>query len=226
MIYIVVVLQTYPRFIKGNALVHLLSPVDASLRISASFDLALYRAAPIGVGWWGGFSSHKVYPPSGVSGICPLVDFFCFIMCVVQNLGSSTKYWGIRSVLGSSASTFCVQHFQRRLQISQKNWCQFTRELAFISSYLLVVICCCHWVVEVAQPLFSVGILAGFLSFISLCNRIYKVLWWTDSRLQKCPRKSSPCLLFLLFCNEDCFDGLYSILSNRIYCVAVFTLVL
>ena len=41
-----------------------------------------------------------------------------------------------------------------------------------------------------------------------------------------CPRKYSPCLLVLLLCDEEGLSRLYSLLSEGISCVAVFTLIL
>ena len=65
------------RFVRGYALVHLLSPVDMSsggLHISPTvFSVALF-----GVGWQGSFSPHKVYAPSGAAGVCPLVVFLFY----------------------------------------------------------------------------------------------------------------------------------------------------
>ena len=75
MIYIFVILQTYLRFIRVHALVNFLSPVDAFLGRSEIFDLELASVALLGVGWRGGFSSHKCYPLSSVSDIYLLVVF-------------------------------------------------------------------------------------------------------------------------------------------------------
>ena len=68
--------------------------------------LALFSAALFGVDWRGGSYSHKFYPPSGASDICPLVGLFCFTRCIVQHLGileknteSSAPFLGV---------TFCL----------------------------------------------------------------------------------------------------------------------
>ena len=78
-------LQTYVKFIRGHALVHLLSPVDAPLGRSGWFDLALSSAALLRVGWWGRFSPHKVYLTSGMAEFWPKI--FNFTRCVVRHLG-------------------------------------------------------------------------------------------------------------------------------------------
>ena len=66
---------------------HLLSPFGASLRRYALFYLALSSLALIGVGWRGGSSYHKVYPPLWRGWLLPWA--FIFTRFVVRQLGYS-----------------------------------------------------------------------------------------------------------------------------------------
>ena len=50
---------------------HFFYPFEASLGRSVLFYLVLASAALLGIGWKGGSSTHKFYPPSGAAGFCP-----------------------------------------------------------------------------------------------------------------------------------------------------------
>ena len=74
MIDIISILQTYLRFIRGHAHVHLLSPVHTSLRRSTSFVLP-FPAQPFRL------VASRILPPLfsavySTVGICPLVGIF------------------------------------------------------------------------------------------------------------------------------------------------------
>ena len=112
------------RFIRGHELVHVLSLVDTSSD-GLNIYLALVCADLLGVGFWGGFSSHMFTP--NFWHVCNML-IGCFVLQCIPHLGYLLMlashpypiwklYWGLRSVL---EGIFCLRRFWRGFQGCQR----------------------------------------------------------------------------------------------------------
>ena len=197
------------RFVRGYALVHLLSPVDMSsggLHISPTvFSVALF-----GVGWQGSFSSH-IFPDVSIKvGYLPSLGSFIFIRWVSntlafqQNIDDSDPFFTIPILI------FLMYNiFRRRIRSCQKNFWPFPPEL---------VVCSVQspWGSPLLSPgfwssdRFSGGVSAG--SCLSLSSFfIGGYLKFSEGLLRSCKLchgKVSPWLLFALSLDGEVFNRL------------------
>ena len=97
------------RFIRWHALVHLLSPVDASSD-GPHIYLALVSADLLGVGWRCGSSSHTFYalPMARLASAHWVCFVLKFVLCTPWTFG---KTWGLRSILEVSPFDFWCPTF-------------------------------------------------------------------------------------------------------------------
>ena len=116
-------------FISDYALVHVL---PWSMRLSDGLYLLSFACdrSSFGVGWRGGLSSHKFYPPSDMVGSWP--GLFIFTKSLVRHLGyllSMDSYmcpfkkisWGVRSVLDGIFGCFMLWCCWRGIRSGQVN---------------------------------------------------------------------------------------------------------
>ena len=170
-------------------------------------------------GWLeSGFFSHKFYPLYGASGICQLM-VFCFTRCVVQHLGLSKQYIGLRSVIEGSCLIVCVWPFQRRIWSFQITWWPFTRDLAYLYHPILSVISdLVSWLMYSSAFVWwrSCGIIVPWL----LVKKRFR-----NSR-RDCLTTTSDVPASLLpafwFCDKEGIKGVTSLLSDGISCVVTF----
>ena len=183
----VIILQIYLRFIRFHALVHF-PPFDALLRRSKISGLAISSVALLGIGWLGGFYSHRVYTLL-LEHLESAHKWDVFTRCVVQHLGLLAEYQGLQSVLGGSTSTWCGRLFRRMRQSCRRIRFHFLREMDFILSNILGFLLYCIRVYVFICPLLSGSMVVpcakGSLEFpgglILYC--------------EKCSGKTSSCLL-------------------------------
>ena len=96
--------------------------------------LALVIVSFLGVGWQGGFSSHKFTPDFCSNWHMPSIGGFIFKRCVIQQLGLSEKPQGICSMFDSSTSTYLILTF---LEEAPKLSAKF---IVFSAQYILEVL--------------------------------------------------------------------------------------
>ena len=160
------------------------------------FSLCL-SARPF-LGLVGKVASTSIFlqPPSGAAGICPLV-FYIVTSFIVQHLDYllflyyqkcpiCKVSWRLCSVLESPSDGLMSRLFRRGFQNGLVNLLSFLCNLAcLIQWYIFSVLCCCHQVASLLQPLYPFNYLVGFLSIIYLCQRGSKILGGTDPRLRE-----------------------------------------
>ena len=162
------------------------------------------------VGWWEKFSSHKVYSPSGASGICPLVRFF--LQCVSSN---TLVFWGniegsalfLRVPLWLSVSDVFGggSKFVKKLDNHVcERWLVFPVWYSWRSPLLLLGCC--------ILPLLSGGSLVGFSYLGSLCERGSEIIGCTASQLWRDILGSVfPDLWFCLYVTKKVLKGCLSL---------------
>ena len=169
------------------------------------------------------FSPLYLHPPSRVVGICPVLGFFCFTRCVVQNLGLSEKSRGLLSVLEGSTLVIYLQIFRRRLQSCRRTWFSIsTRSGLEIISWHFSFLFSCHQVLQLFQPRCPFGSLLG----LSVQKGAPKISEGLLCYCKQCPGKSSPCLLLSFSCGKEVIGGIYSLHCDGFSFVAIFPLIL
>ena len=180
--------------------------------------LALSRAALLGVGWWGGLSSHIFTDVSNVVGIWPIAGLFIFSRWVYNTLDfwKSIKvcalymripFFDCLCLTFSGGGSEVVGGFF--LNLRARLWVPTPDPLGGIFSWCCVAnfltACMAEFLRALASPLVPCFI-GGYTKFSEGLFRYCK----------KCPRKSYLCLLFLSFHDGEGIDGRSSLLSEEI----------
>ena len=95
----------------------------------------------------------------------------------------------------------------------------------FIPSGLLAIISSCRRV-AVFVHYFLVEVLRYSLHLVPCAKWATKFLERLLRDCERCPGKYSPCLLVSFFCYQEGLDGISSLISDRIYYVALFSIIL
>ena len=98
--------------------------------------LALFSEDLLGVGCWGGFSSHHYTPAFWRSWHMPIIDIFCSARCIVKHPSLSEKYWGLRSVLEVPLQFFVSEVFLRKLWKWWRTCWLFPRDLDWLFRHI------------------------------------------------------------------------------------------
>ena len=200
---------------------HVLSLVEALLRRSEIFVLALTIAALLGVGRRGGFSSHIYIYLSNTVGYLPSLGLFIFTRWVYSTLAFWINNEDYSPFLRVLLSIFLCLTFSRGdSEVAGK----FSLAFTFCANcYDLVSGLCIFYQ-------FPGGILYVILGIHVLCYRCVTGAINFFERLifhcKKFPRESFPCHLFLVSCEREGVDGIYYLLSEDTFGVAVFPHVL
>ena len=210
------------RFIRDHAPVNLLFTVDVSSDGLNTY-FALISMALLGVGRWGGFSSHKFTPTLWRGWNLPIIGIFSFTRCVVQHLGLSGKSRGIRYVIEGSIYCLFTTFLEEALKITASLFALSVRAgLKVLSGSFWSS---CIWLMGIPDPSIVMS-LRRYCLFYYLCEGAQKFL---EGMIRNCERylgKSSLWILFSSSCDKAGFEGLSSLISDEIYLIPVFPLIL
>ena len=190
-----------------------LSPVDAFLGWYLSFGIAISSVSLLRVGWRGGFSSHKVSWCVQISWNMPICGFFNN-MCCPTPWHFGEIYRDPLHYLGFPFDCLCPTFLGRGSEVVGKF------DLNFRCSPILFPGC---WGIPIARPETFLQVSRPLVPCAIGAPKFFGGLL---RYFEQCPGKPSPCALFLAFCDGGGIDGISSILFDRIYYVAVFTLIL
>ena len=214
------------RFIRGHALIHLLSPVDTSSD-SLNIYIALFSAAFLGVGRQCILYSHTFTPAFWCVWHLPIIFVFCFTRCVIQHFVILEKPWGLCSVLEGSSLNLCVCPMFSRVGSEDVSELVYEFHARCPEGSILILSKLLSLIFGSSRS-FKRAVLVVVLwvfSFLFLC--VIGDLIFLDGLLPSCnwcTCNSSPCILVLLLCDKEGISGIYSLLSGSIFLVAIFPL--
>ena len=188
--------------------------------------LALVSAALLGFSRQGGFSPFRFTPAFRRGWYMPISRFFWFYKVCRPTPWPLEKYWCVRSVLEDTTSTFvCLTFFG----VGSKDVSNLSCALYAIFPWGYVPILSLFlYLVSGSSSSFNRAVTAvvsrDFRFLFSCVEGAPKFLEGLFRSCEWCPVISSTCLIFSLFCNIEGLDELYSLLSDRISLVAVFSL--